>query len=194
MDEKVMVEKLSRILGKSEQRIKNTSLLMVIEELVKVIEKNGELKIINNLNSDELQAFKDAWEIAKETPCEVVIREVDRMDFKEYQELAERTMPKKVKGKYEIYYDEKAIINYCFGLAGESGEFIDLVKKEMFHGHPENEIKKKKELGDILHYVTGLCTMYGWRLEDVARLNVEKLKERYPEGFSKEDSLNRIDK
>jgi NTP pyrophosphatase (non-canonical NTP hydrolase) len=164
---RVLALKVASILGKSEMEIVNTPMIETIEKLVDVVERKDFIYKIYN--------------------------ECGKIDFNRFQELSKRTMPKMVEGQHEIYYDEKAIINYCFGLAGESGEFIDLVKKEMFHGHPENEMKKKKELGDILHYVAGLCTMYGWRMEDVASLNVEKLKERYPEGFSKEDSLNRID-
>lgn len=115
------------------------------------------------------------------------------MKFSEYQELSKRTMPKMVEGKHEIYYDEKSVINYCMGLAGESGEFVDLVKKELFHGHVEDQEKKKKELGDILHYVAGLCTMYGWSLEEVATLNIQKLQKRYSDGFSHEASRKRED-
>jgi NTP pyrophosphatase (non-canonical NTP hydrolase) len=115
------------------------------------------------------------------------------MNFREYQELSKRTMPKMVLGKYEIYYDERAKVNYCLGLAGEAGELIDQVKKEMFHGHQEDDESKMKELGDILHYLTGLCTMYGYSLEEVATLNIFKLKKRYPDGFKVVDSLKRKD-
>jgi NTP pyrophosphatase (non-canonical NTP hydrolase) len=115
------------------------------------------------------------------------------MDFNTYQELSKRTMPKMVEGKHEFYYDEKAFVNYTFGLAGETGEFVDLMKKEMFHGHPEDSDKKKKELGDILHYIAGLCTMNGWRMEEIATMNVVKIQERYPDGFSQERSINRVE-
>lgn len=113
------------------------------------------------------------------------------MNFKDYQVLTGRTMPKMIIGKNNRYYDDRAFVNYCLGLAGETGEFIDLVKKEKFHGHPPDDDKKMKELGDILHYLTGLCTMYGYSLEEVATLNILKLKERYPNGFSHEASRNR---
>jgi hypothetical protein len=64
----------------------------------------------------------------------------------------------------------------ALGLNGEAGEIADHVKKVMFHGHPlDDDTKDKiaKEIGDI------------------AQMNVDKLKKRYPEGFSTERSLNR---
>jgi NTP pyrophosphatase (non-canonical NTP hydrolase) len=113
------------------------------------------------------------------------------VDFKTYQGMTKRTMPKQVLGQTGEYYDKDAKTNYLMGLAGETGELIDLIKKEWFHGHPENEMEKKLEMGDILHYLTGLCEMFGWSLEEVATLNVMKLSERYPDGFSVEKSVNR---
>ena len=111
----------------------------------------------------------------------------------EYQVISTRTMPKMVMGRYNIYYDDGAKSNYAMGLAGESGEVVDLLKKWIHHNHPENLDELKKEMGDVLHYLAGLCTMYGIRLEEVATLNIMKLKERYPDGFSVEDSVNRKD-
>lgn len=81
--------------------------------------------------------------------------------------------------------------NYSMGLAGESGEVVDLLKKHVHHGHELDREKVKGELGDVLHYASGLATMLGFTLEEVATANVEKLRKRYPNGFNKEDSINR---
>jgi len=70
---------------------------------------------------------------------------------------------------------------------------IDLLKKERFHGHKVSELTKKKEIGDIMHYLFGLCTILGFQAEEVATLNVMKLSERYPNGFCVEDSVRRVD-
>lgn len=115
------------------------------------------------------------------------------MKLSEYQQLSVRTMPKMVEGAYEFYYDNAAIQNYALGLAGETGEVCDLLKKALHHGHPLNDEELKKELGDVLHYLSGLCTMFGYSLEQVGTLNVEKLMKRYPKGFSEEASRERVE-
>ena len=84
--------------------------------------------------------------------------------------------------------------NAALGLAGESGEIADHVKKVMFHGHPLDDPtrdKIAKEIGDILWYCAMGAQGIGLGLGDIARMNVEKLKKRYPEGFSTDNSLNR---
>jgi NTP pyrophosphatase (non-canonical NTP hydrolase) len=77
------------------------------------------------------------------------------------------------------------------GVAGEAGEVADIIKKHVGHAHPLDETKLKKELGDVLWYVADLARTLGVRLSDVAQMNIDKLKERYPEGFSTERSINR---
>lgn len=83
--------------------------------------------------------------------------------------------------------------NYGLGIAGEVGEVADLVKKSLFHGHKIDQESIKKELGDVLWYMAQLARLAGITLEDVAVANIEKLKERYPDGFSVEASINRKD-
>lgn len=83
------------------------------------------------------------------------------------------------------------------GLAGESGEFAEIVKKLNWHGKPFTEelhAHMMKELGDIVFYWTMCCQALGIKPEDVVKLNVEKLQARYPEGaFSVERAENRAE-
>lgn len=82
----------------------------------------------------------------------------------------------------------------AIGLAGESGEIADVVKKLYFHGKPlteENVIQLKKEVGDCLWYIAQLCMALNININDACELNVEKLSARYPEGFSTFRSENR---
>ena len=110
-------------------------------------------------------------------------------DFDEYQQLALRT------ASGESMETEKTMLNAAaLGLNGEAGEIADHVKKVMFHGHPlddDTRDKIAKEIGDILWYCAMGARGIGLDLSEVARMNVEKLKKRYPEGFSSELSLNR---
>ena len=68
------------------------------------------------------------------------------MELKEYQELAARTINKDASAIENL-------LNACLGLAGEVGEFNDLIKKWQFHGHTLDIDKCVKELGDTLWYI-----------------------------------------
>lgn len=105
------------------------------------------------------------------------------MNFTEYQILAERTA--------SLTDPMKRYMNFGMGIAGESGEVCDYLKKIIFHGHDLDRDKLKKELGDVMWYVATLATTVGLTLEEIAEGNIEKLKKRYPEGFSEERSINR---
>lgn len=103
------------------------------------------------------------------------------MTFAEYQKLAMRTAA------------DSPIECAALGLCGEAGEFADLLKKHLYHGHPLIHDRATKELGDVLWYVALACERLGVSLEAVARANIEKLLKRYPEGFSTKASLARAD-
>jgi NTP pyrophosphatase (non-canonical NTP hydrolase) len=75
------------------------------------------------------------------------------------------------------------IFNACLGLSGEVGEFNDMVKKWVFHEKELDIDHAKKEAGDICWYLAMLCESFGWNLEEIMQMNVDKLKARYPEGF-----------
>lgn len=77
------------------------------------------------------------------------------------------------------------------GLAGESGEVIDYLKKVYFHGHQLDLNKLSKELGDVLWYLAAIANAFDLSLDNIAEENIRKLEERYPNGFEKEKSINR---
>lgn len=70
------------------------------------------------------------------------------------------------------------------GLASEAGEASDVIKKHIFHGAPLDAEKLKKEIGDVLWYMNLILCELGSTFEEVMQLNVDKLKARYPDGFS----------
>ena len=97
------------------------------------------------------------------------------------------------------------VLDWCLGLGGETGEVLDLVKHAVFHKEQTDDeatalitpsflMETAKELGDVLWYISAICTSLGISLEDVAELNMLKLQHRYNGGYSKEASANRHDK
>ena len=88
-------------------------------------------------------------------------------------------------------------------LVGEAGEFASKIAKAVrketgimdgpnFYyykyqdeGSPSSEAlyeELKKEAGDILWQLSGLCSVMGWELEDVAQTNLDKLAARKKAG------------
>lgn len=99
------------------------------------------------------------------------------MDFDEYQRLSRRTM------NTENQTAREQFLNASLGVAGEAGEVADLVKKAFFHQRGATVHKLALELGDVLFYLHWLADLAGYSLTDIAQMNVNKLAERYPNGF-----------
>jgi len=103
------------------------------------------------------------------------------MDFKTYQKKARETAQYPNLGSNNIYP--------TLGLVGEAGEVAEKVKKVIRdkNGIFDNESKLgiKKELGDVLWYISNLCTELNFNLEDVALQNLEKLND-----FKDNDTVN----
>lgn len=101
----------------------------------------------------------------------------------EYQKLAARTISKNMSLK-------DMTMHSLHGMVGEIGELHSLYQK-IYQGHKMDEAHERKELGDLLWFIAEYCTARGWFLEEVMWGNIDKLKARYPEGFSAEKSLHR---
>jgi len=104
--------------------------------------------------------------------------------FDTYQALARRTA-----GDHPEFADR--VTNWVLGLAGEAGEIADRWKKVLYHGHPFDKDAMVEELGDLLWYAAMLSDALGLPLSEVAARNIEKLRARYPDGFSSERSIHR---
>lgn len=108
------------------------------------------------------------------------------MDFTNYNSLAMHTANKNLD-----WMD--TLVNASMGLAGESAEVIEHVKKAKFHGHAIDAEKVALELGDCLYYINWLADTLGYDLEEIASKNIEKLRKRYGEKFDAEASQNRVE-
>ena len=105
-----------------------------------------------------------------------------KMTINEYQHLAMRT-------SNSVPHDR--LLNGCLGLAGESGEVCDHVKKALFQGHELDKKHLIEEAGDVCWYLAELATGMGVSLESIMKKNIEKLMLRYPQGFDPERSKHR---
>lgn len=109
------------------------------------------------------------------------------MRLAEYQEQTE---------KYAVYPDDKAFQYLVTGLVSEVGELAGHLAKRYRGDENYRDVKKThdllvKELGDILWFVARLSDGLGYRLDDVAILNLEKLKSRAARGVLKGSGDNR---
>ena len=107
------------------------------------------------------------------------------MQINEYQGLAGRT----INNKLSLQEVERHAL---FGLCAEVGEIHSLFQKR-FQGHDFKASDLRKEIGDVCWMIAELCTAHGWSMDEICVENIEKLKARYPDGFSEERSLHRKD-
>ena len=111
---------------------------------------------------------------------------------KEFPEFADRLNDLKIQG-----FPTERLLTAAVGMSAEAGEFTEIVKKIVFQGKPvnqENLFHLKRELGDIMWYVSQACIGLDISIDEVIQMNFEKLSARYPEGaFSIERSENRVE-
>lgn len=104
------------------------------------------------------------------------------MKLSEYQQAVARTCATQEAGQAETL--KLALV----GLQDELGEVAGPLKKYLWHGHPMDHAHLQEELGDLLWYLTTLCNALDIALLDVMQGNMDKLQQRYPDGFSLERS------
>lgn len=96
------------------------------------------------------------------------------MEFNEYQKQSRTTAKYPHVGNNFIYP--------TLGLAGESGEVAEKIKKIIRDDGGSVSAEKReeiaKELGDVLWYVAQIAAELGLSLENVAQGNLEKLSSR----------------
>lgn len=113
------------------------------------------------------------------------------MNAKEYQQAAERTLES--LRAITTTPETTGLLLGALGVTGEAGEIADHIKKHVFHGHDLDREHLIKEVGDVMWYLSAICTTLGIELGTAMQQNVDKLKRRYPDGFSHEASINRTE-
>lgn len=110
-----------------------------------------------------------------------------QLTFGTYQQAAKETAV--YPGAYNLTYP-------TLGLAGEAGEVCEKVKKWIRGDYEDMEREKfvemlKKEMGDVLWYLSSIASDLGIPLEDVAQANIDKLQSRKDRNLIKGDGDDR---
>lgn len=110
---------------------------------------------------------------------------VRELGANEYQQMAARTINQELNTVQKVQHARD-------GITSENGEIAGLFQKT-YQGHMLDASHLRSEVGDLLWFVAELCTAMNWRMADVMRMNIEKLKKRYPDGFDEEKSKHRAE-
>lgn len=86
------------------------------------------------------------------------------------------------------------LMHMAVGVAGESGELLDAVKRHVFYNKPLDRENVVEELGDLEFYMEGLRQRAGITREETLLKNIEKLDIRYARGFTDAEAAARADK
>lgn len=117
------------------------------------------------------------------------------MDLRNYTNLSARTDVKYPCQKSEPTNEEKVfneqLLHASLGLTTESAEFADQLKRHIFYQKDLDKVNLIEELGDLMWYFALACRALKADPEEILSKNIEKLKNRYPEGFTPEDYDNR---
>lgn len=105
------------------------------------------------------------------------------MDGNVYQVQAMRTANTDLTAKETLFHA-------VFGMASEAGEISGLLQKT-YQGHILDKDHLVKEMGDLMWFIAEACDVLNVPMNEVMEKNINKLRDRYPNGFESEKSLNR---
>ena len=113
--------------------------------------------------------------------------------MKDYKEKALRTESYDMDSIKKRLTDEDTIrlLHSAMGLSTEANEFLDMLKKHIYYGKPLDLVNAKEEVSDTFWYCAVAVDVLKTTFEEVMSVNIEKLKARYPEKFTKENAINR---
>ena len=119
-----------------------------------------------------------------------------QMDNKKYSEEVLRTDDPDYDRISQLLSDKKyiRIVHAIMGISGEAGEISDIVKKVIVYGKKFDKSIVEEECGDLLWYMSILLDEIGSSFNKIMQQNIEKLKKRYPKGFSESLAIERKDK
>lgn len=135
--------------------------------------------LFGTLSDDEFEKLlKKAQDEAAEELAAEEGEHSSQMTIKRYQDAAYRNIQ-------DHYNEKEEILHWAVGLGEEAGEVLSVVKHRYYGGHYTNNGDMLEdivgELGDTMWYIAALCGALNISMEDVARYNIAKLSNRYPD-------------
>ena len=114
------------------------------------------------------------------------------MDITTYTQLSDRTC----KHVDSLTLDAKQydLMHATLGIAGESGEIVDAVKKSIIYGKSLDVANMREEIGDIMWYIALACRTLDFDMREILDENIAKLAKRYPEKYTDVHASLRLDK
>lgn len=98
----------------------------------------------------------------------------------------------------ELTGDQAHMLHMVMGIAGESGEIVDAIKKHVVYRKPLDLDNVIEELGDLEFYMEGLRQAVGVSRKTILDANYHKLRGpngRYPDAkYSDQQAQDRADK
>lgn len=156
----------------------------------------------NGLFDDPCYSYGGRFSVGKDQKIDEGTKPV-KVTSENYQDLAERTSAtadeatilnvfNRLGAPHSSELTKKLrLLHAFFGLATESGELMDALKKHLFYGKNLDERNIREELGDLLWYVAEAMNALDVRFDDLLGDNIEKLRKRYPDMFTEDKALNR---
>lgn len=83
------------------------------------------------------------------------------------------------------------VIHAIIGAATETGELLEALQKVIIKGEAFDEVNMREEVGDVFWYLAALAHTCNFTFEDAQRVNIAKLRARYPNKFTAFDANNR---
>lgn len=108
------------------------------------------------------------------------VQEALRSENKDFQALINRVDVRSIR-----------LLHGAMGLDTESGEIMDSMKRHIIYGSDLNVVNIREELGDIMWYVALICDELEITIEQICQDNIDKLRKRYPDKFTRELAENR---
>ena len=85
------------------------------------------------------------------------------------------------------------LLHAAVGMSTEAGEVLDIVKKSWAFNKTMDMSKLAHEAGDLLFYLQFFCNLNAMTIDDLAELNMKKLRLRYPDGYTDKAAQARVD-
>lgn len=151
-------------------------------ELIDLVKKF----LFHKHNVDKIKIKKEAGDVLWYASQLARILKIDFTDaFDMLNKLAEEF--NNLEDKNEV------IMVSCLTLSEAVGNISHYIDRKVFEKKRVKKSGLRRELSKVLVNLYFLITTAGLTIEEVAEGNIEKLKARYPEGFSSERSINRTE-